>query len=137
DGSILFAGRFGEELTIGEITYTSTSDYQQLYIGLLDDDLNLISSTTNNVATFGTLLHQIVFNETTESFYVLGTWGNELHYGQSTPVQGHTGTVQNMYLAKLLPDSVMLDTIIPFIPQTNLFQYFMGLYDMVISENGS
>ena len=136
-GEIIFTGRMGSTLTIGNTTHTQPSVYQQLYLGLLDSDYTLITTTAEEISTYGTLVYEVSYNPVTSSFYLLGTWGDTLYYGQSQPLSGHTGTVENMYLAQITPETTSLNNLISFIPQNHEFSSFISFLDMQTAANGS
>lgn len=136
NGDILFVGRRGDMLQVGPNTYPNSTSHQQLYIGLLDENLNLLSFDAPYVSTYGTIVDEAIYNEVSQTFYLQGSWGDQLSYGVSSPLQGNPHTVNNAYLARLLPNSTQLDTLLPFVSQTNLYQYFISLRDIGVMEGG-
>lgn len=141
NGNIFFTGRFGESLEINSTVYQNPHpfphSFPQLYMGLLDESLNLIAFDTAYVSSYGTIVRDAIYNEMAQSFYFTGSWGDELGYGFSPPLQDNNAHRNSAYLAKLLPNSLTLDTIVPFITQTNALSRFTYLTGMATAEDGS
>jgi hypothetical protein len=138
NGNIAFVGMLGDTLTIGSNTMINTMSQRQLFLGMIDQGFNLMGSKSETVASSGTFLHELKYNPVSNSFYFIGTWDGQLFYGQQTPLTGGIGNLGNdSYLAKLQPNSLNLDTILPVRPFPDTNQTLALSYDIDVAKDGS
>lgn len=137
NGRILFTGRQGDSLMAGNNYYLNNSGFPQFFVGTLDSTFNQLAFNASYFSTRGPLINEATFNKTDSSFYLIGNWGNQLSYGVAQPVQGHTGSVNNSFILKLKPNSLVTDSIFTCIPQNNSVLNFINLSDISVAGDGT
>jgi hypothetical protein len=138
NGDIVFIGMLGDTLAINSNTMINTTPFSQLFLGRIDSNFNYLSSKSETVATSGTFLHAMTFNPAANAFYFSGTWDGFLNYGQVTPLAGSTSNGGNdSYVAKLLPNSLNLDVILPIFPFPHTNQTIAMCYALDVANDGS
>jgi len=101
NGDIVIAGRINDVLTIGDEVISYDSPHHHLFLLRYNENLEFQQGNAFNSSTYGSICRALKFNPVNQRFYVSGSVGNEMTIlNPDEPVLGHTGTVNNTYIAE-------------------------------------